>query len=58
MNNSNVSGIEYNMFNEQYATRRILQECDPGTTIAFYLKTSGGTPIARSFGVWDGNKID
>jgi hypothetical protein len=52
-----VSGIEYSMFNERYATPHTINECEEGTIVAFFTNTSDGIPISRSFGTWDGTKI-
>ena len=52
-----VNGVEYNMFNPNgYATYHTLNELPTGTTVAIFEKTSGGSPVAKSWGTYNSDK--
>lgn len=53
-----IIGTEYNMFNPKgYMVDHVLSECEVGTTVAIYSETQSGSPVAKSWGTWDGTKL-
>ena len=48
-------GTNYSMFGGggQYN----LKDCPEGTTVAIYSQFSGGNPVAKSWGTWNGTKL-
>lgn len=50
-----IYGVNYSIFGGEGTYS--VTEAPIGTIIAFYKKMSGGSPVAQSWGNWDGKKI-
>ena len=51
-----VYGTNFSMFGGG-GTYELNKELPKGTVIKVYEKTVGGSPYAKAYGTWDGNKV-
>ena len=49
------SGENYSIFGDGGVYK--LNDCEEGTTVAIFDKFSGGNPVAKSWGTWNGKKL-
>ena len=53
---SDYTGTNHSFF--EGAGQYRLKSCKVGTTVAIFSKYSGGQPVAKSWGTWNGKSLD
>ena len=55
-NGEAFTGFNHSIFDPNQGEHR-LEDCPEGTVVAIWSKMSGGSPVAKSWGEWNGSKL-